>query len=90
MGHPAAPWPACAPAVNVDDAVRMYVNGELYVDNRRSISKPATLTIGWHEVEIHYMEWAGASSLALYWDGGNGSVSAVLRTPPHARASPSM
>src|SRR6185295_16471983 len=61
-----------------DDGSRLYVDGELVVDNDGAHSileatHTVTLSGGYHDIRVEYIENLGAATLQLLWDPAGGS-----------------
>ncbi len=72
--------------LNSDDGSRLYIDGELVVDNGgphspMSVTGSKNLTRGYHSITIKYFEcYGGAANIQLYWRPPGTSSDAIVPT----------
>lgn len=60
--------------LNSDDGSRLWIDGDLVIDNNdlhsiRELSATRTLTAGYHAIRVEYFENGGTAGLGLSWSG---------------------
>jgi glucose/arabinose dehydrogenase len=82
-------------STTADDGVRMWVDGQLIIDQWRdqgatTYQATRTLTAGPHEVKVEYYENGGDAVAKASWEkpatGGNTAPTATINTPPSTTA----
>lgn len=57
-------------SASVDDQIRVLVDGEAVLTAGGSRSFVVSLSRGYHDLEVHYLEAAWFASMRLLWDAG--------------------